>query len=34
VGGNLNLIGTPIAKKYTIKQLKQMLPGVKRIFLF
>ena len=29
VGGSLNLENTPISKQYTIKQFKQMVPGVK-----
>jgi hypothetical protein len=29
VNGNLTLVNTPISKKYTKEQLKQMLPGVK-----
>ena len=28
VGGSLNLRNTPISKQYTIKQFKQMVPGV------
>lgn len=33
VRGTLDLRHTPISKKYTIKQLKQMLPNVNRIVL-
>ena len=29
VGGNLNLRDTPLAKKYSKGQIKQMIPGVK-----
>ena len=32
VDGYLNLSDTPLSKKYTKEQLKQMLPGVKKIF--
>lgn len=34
VDGNLHLKNTPITKKYTIEQLKQMLPGVRRDIKF
>jgi hypothetical protein len=33
VGGELFLRDTPISKKYTKKQLKRMLPGVKYIYI-
>lgn len=34
VDGNLYLIDTPISKKYTREELKQMLPGVKKSIIF
>jgi len=33
VGGDLSLVNTPISKKYSVEELKKMLPGVLGIII-